>query len=176
MIHTTCYIGARLHFTREMNTRNMDVVGSWASSIFALWERTRQLSLSELTVELEDYTFKKKHITEDYIGYPPPYLLFREQLERKMDRYIKAIEDGSDLARFNIICDLERFCEKNELLLRDLTLISYMKIVDYMLFEQEANNGRILVMWYITAFLLKKNPLSGSNMAGYFFDTLKTKK
>lgn len=155
----------------------MDEPFSFASSIFNFWgDVYHSTSLKELVHKVEEYSTQQDSSIDYLENDPNPYILFSFSLEKEMKDYAQNLSKcntGVDekLIHFNIIQKIDLLCEQYCLCLKNMTLLNYKRFVDYSLSIEKLNNGRVLIVWYLTNILMKNNQ-RGYEMKQYLAEKL----
>lgn len=150
----------------------MDEAESFSASIYGFWYSAYQTkSLEQLVGYVKDYE-RGKELQEhsEKRDIPTDCYLFKYSLASEVSSYEKQVRmsGGGMNEHYKIIKSLELLCERYKSYLRNLTLVKYQELIDYVLRDGLIHKGRVLAMWHFSTIVCKMNPLA-HHMKSYFF-------
>ena len=151
----------------------MDEPESYSSSSLSFFtEAYTSNSLKELFLKLRYQKQKDQFSTDFAEGYPPPLSLVFASLESEMYPYEYELDGKkAEYVHYSFTQNMETLCERNYLFLKQMTLLQYQKLINWLLAPEKVNKGKILATWYFTTLLQDKvkNGLAGEMMK-YFYE------
>lgn len=131
-------------------------------------------TVKELITNLEDYEENgNKNILEEDVFHLPPWVHIYSTLESDIQSYENnMVTSGRNLEHFNAVNSIDLLVEKYGIYLKEMTLMSYTKILKRLLLVDDRTRCRVMMLWYFTMLLGRKN-VHGHAMKKLFYDTVK---